>query len=459
MNANSTMRPNILFIIADDHRSEAIHAVGDKVVQTPNLDGLVARGVCFRQHHSMGGMLGGVCVPSRAAIHTGANPFRASVRPRVNDAEGSRTLNPTLPTLPAVLRGAGYHTYATGKWHNDKASFNAGFVDGANLFFGGMSDHWRVPLHAYDPSGAYLPEARTIGGKHSTECFSDAAVQFLQAYNGERPFFLYVAFTAPHDPRTAPPEYAARYDPAALPLPENYLPQHPFDNGDLRTRDERLAPWPRTAEIVRQHLADYYAMISHLDSGVGRILAALQSRADGVNSVVVYSADHGLAVGQHGLMGKQNLYEHSVHIPLLLSGPDLPAGRQIDALTLQYDLFPTLCALTDTPAPATLEGANLLPLVSGERRRVHDSIFSVYKDVQRMVSDGAWKLIRYYHSRAFATGTDCLQLFELTVDPWETHDRSGDRAAQRHLHRLAAELASWQRRLNDPLAGIPVLRA
>jgi len=134
---------------------------------------------------------------------------------------------------------------------------------------------------------------------------------------------------------TAPPEYAARYDPAALPLPENYLPQHPFDNGDLRTRDERLAPWPRTAEIVRQHLADYYAMISHLDSGVGRILAALQSRADGVNSVVVYSADHGLAVGQHGLMGKQNLYEHSVHIPLLLSGPDLPAGRQIDALTLQ----------------------------------------------------------------------------------------------------------------------------
>ncbi len=135
-----------------------------------------------------------------------------------------------LATLPATLRDAGYHTYTVGKWHNDVQSFAEGFRDGSCLFFGGMSDHWGVPIHDFDPSGVYPPEARQVKEAFSTELFTDAAIRFLDEYQRDDPFFLYLAFTAPHDPRTPPGEYADLYDPDHIPLPDNVLPKHPFDN-------------------------------------------------------------------------------------------------------------------------------------------------------------------------------------------------------------------------------------
>lgn len=263
----------------------------------------------------------------------------------------------------------------------------------------------------------------------------------------------------PHDPRTAPREYADRYDPDRISLPPNALLEHPFDNGEMRNRDEQLAPWPRTPDIVRRHIADYYAMISHLDAQIGRVLDALTASGRAENTIIVYTADHGLAVGQHGLMGKQNLYDHSVRIPLILGGPGLPAGQQIHALTALADLFPTLCDLTGTPIPATVESQSLMPLVTGERERVRGHVCAIYKDVQRMVSDGRWKLIRYYQSAGQQVGTDCLQLFHLAEDPWETRDLAGDPRQQDRLRQLARALEDWQRRVGDPLADHPVLLA
>ena len=451
-----TRRPNILLMIADDHRYSAIHACGDPAVQTPVLDRLIEQGVCFDRNYHFGGLVGAVCVPARACLMTGNNPFRALASKDLSDRAGLQTINPHLPTLPEVLRREGYHTHHVGKWHNDKQSFHRSFEGGAKIFFRGMSDHWQVPVQDFDPTGEYPQSAMYIGESFSTEMFGDAAIRFLRDYSKEEPFFLYCAFTAPHDPRVPPPEYAALYNPDDIPLPPNYLPEHPFDNGEMRNRDESLAPWPRTPEIARRHIADYYGMITHLDMKIGQILDALTETGRAADTIVIYTADHGLAVGQHGLLGKQNMYEHSARVPAILRGPSLPAGRRFSALTYTPDLFPTLCDLTGTPVPETVETQSVLPLVRGAQTPWRDHVCGVYKDVQRMVAEERWKLIRYYRSDTSQVGTDRIQLFDLAEDPWERHDLSADPGREAEVSRLAGKLDAWQDWAGDILADVPV---
>jgi len=193
-------------------------------------------------------------------------------------------------------------------------------------------------------------------------------------------------------------------------------------------------------------------MITSLDAQIGRILAALAERGDAANTVVVYTADHGLAVGQHGLLGKQNLYEHSIRVPRIMAGPGLPTGNTVQALTHHADVFPTLCDLAGLTVPSTVEGRSLLPLVTNNDAPWRDSVFAMYKDVQRAVSDGAWKLIRYYRSGDQTVGSDRIQLFHLKNDPWEMHDLAADPAQKERLGGLADEMAAWQRRTGDFLA-------
>src|SRR5262249_50006945 len=163
-----------------------------------------------------------------------------------------------------------------------------------------------------------------------TTMFTDAACDFLLSNVGDAPFFLYVTFTVPHDPRTPAKGYENRYDPAKMPLPKNYMPKHPFNNGEMLVRDEKLLGWPRTQAEVRRELANYYAMITHLDAEVGRIMRTLKDTGRDKNTVVIFTSDHGLAIGSHGLLGKQNLYEHSMRPPLILSGHGIPVGKRSD---------------------------------------------------------------------------------------------------------------------------------
>ncbi|HEV2125479.1 MAG TPA: sulfatase-like hydrolase/transferase [Chloroflexota bacterium] len=464
-------RPNILFIISDDHRYSASRAFGDHVVRTPRIDELVAQGTAFDRTYHFGGLTGGVCVPARACLMAGANPFRALASKDLRDSVGLRTINPTMTTLPEQLRQAGYTTYHVGKWHNDTQSFHRSFDGGAKIFIGGMSDHYRVPVFDFDPSGKYPKSARYEGDKHSTELFGGAAIEFLRDYasgngsgatGGAKPFFLYLAFTAPHDPRTPPPEYAALYPPEEMPLPPNYLPEHPFDNGEMRNRDESLASWPRSPEIVRQHIADYYGMITHLDHWIGRVLDTLAETGMADDTIVVYTADHGLAVGQHGLIGKQNLYEHSARVPCIIRGPGIAAGRRSVSLIHTPDLHPTLCELVGVPTAPTVETHSLVPLLraTGEPppEGPRSYVCQVYKGVQRMVTDGHWKLIRYYHSEERpGVGTDALQLFDLENDPWELTDLSSDPTHAARIRHLASLLDQWQHEVGDPMAGTPVV--
>jgi len=429
-------RPNVLFLFADDQRWDTLHALGNEGVRTPNLDGLVKRGVALTLPYIMGGTQGAICVCSRAMLLTGRSLWHAPDR----CPEG-------LALWTEHFRQAGYTTFGTGKWHNGPASYARGFTAGGNIFFGGMSNHLKVPIYDFDPEGKYPKSAQRAGEKFSSELFSDAAVAFLRGHRGDRPFFLYVAYTSPHDPRMAPEPYAALYPPERMPLPPNFLPEHPFDNGELKVRDEALAPWPRTPEVVRQHLAGYYAMITELDDQVGRVLRVLEETGHADDTIVLFAGDNGLAVGQHGLFGKQSVYEHSVKVPMVLAGPGLARGETRGGFAYMHDVFPTVCDLAGLPIPGTVEGKSLVPVLAGRTKGVRDSVFAAYRNVQRMVRDERWKLIRYT-----VKGDVRRQLFDLEADPWETRDLSGDAAHAATLARLAERLRVWQKETDDPLA-------
>ena len=450
-------RPNIVLIAADDQQHDTIHALGNEVIRTPVLDSLVRRGTSFTRTYVSGGLTPAVCVPSRACLHTGDHSLRACAGRELNVWPGLMSMSPRHRLLGEAFRESGYTTFATGKWHNDRASFVRSFSRGDAIFFGGMSEHDRVPVYDFDPEGEYRKESRRRGQGFSTDIFTDAAAAFLGSYRDEAPFFLYLAYTAPHDPRTAPKPFSELYDPNEIPLPANFMERHPFDNGEMNVRDELLEAIPRDPAAVRRHIAEYYAMVSHLDDRVGRVLHALEDNDRLGDTIVVFTGDHGLALGRHGLMGKQNLYDHSVRVPLVMAGPGIAAGLRVDALTGQPDIFPTLCELCGVTVPDSVSGESLLPLLREPHGIVHDSVFAVYKDLQRMVCDGEWKLIRYYRPEEHNYGTDRVQLFHVSVDPHEIDDLSGDPGARQHLDRLATELRAWQERLGDPWAYRPLL--
>jgi len=458
-----TSRPNIVILVADDHRYESISANGNDDVRTPNLDALAARGSSFDGAHCQGGMHGAGCVPARASLMTGRSIFASTMDPTGRDFARALVIPSRMVTFPQALREAGYDTYAVGKWHNDVASFARSFSDCGPVMFGGMSDHHRVPLRQFDPTGQYPDEEVVVGDGFSTDIFTDAAVNYLSRDHDSAPFCLYVAFTAPHDPRTPPDGY--QVDPRSIALPPNSAPVHPFDNGWMTGRDERLAAWPRSEDEIRQHVADYYGMIAHLDAAVGRIIAALERTGTASETVVIYTADHGLALGQHGLMGKQNLYEHSLRIPLILTGPGIPEGVRSPALVWQGDTTATIRSLAGLPADPTLEGVDLLPVLRGDVPSPRKHIGAAFGYGQRMIRDERYKLIRYsltpasVRGREVTDGSATTQLFDLDTDPWEMANLSSVpemRSVRRHLE---ADLHRWQEEVADPLLNLETSHA
>lgn len=426
--AQGTSRPNVLVLFADDQRADTIGAWGNRHIQTPNLDRLVGRGFSFRNNYCFGSNSGAVCVPSRATLMSGRTWLDVP-----HDLGGVRL-------LPELLREGGYAAFATGKWHNGEPSFLRAFPSGRSVFFGGMADHTKTPV-ADVRDGKVLD--RRVAEKSSTEQFADAAVEFLRGQKGGGPFFCYVAFTAPHDPRNPPEEYRELYYRDRPPLPANFLPQHPFDNGMTKgVRDEDLAAYPRTAEVVGDQLCEYYGHITHLDEQVGRVLSALEDSGHARDTVVIYAADHGLAMGSHGLLGKQSLYEHSMKCPLIVAGPGVPAGGSTRAFTYLFDLFPTICGLAGIALPDRLAGEDLRPIWAGEKGRVRDSAFLPFSGLMRSIRDERWKLIVY-------PPIGRRQLFDLQADPDEMRDLSGNPEHAGEVSRLTTLMRSWQARVGD----------
>lgn len=445
--AKAGNRTNILLLVSDDQRPDTVAALGNKHIRTPVLDRLVREGTAFTRAVCANP----ICTPSRAEIFTGCSGFRSGV------LDFGKPIDPRLATFAGTLQQAGYHTWYVGKWHNDGSPTERGYEASRALYRGGggkwmpedAKDFAGRPVTGYrgwvlqNDRGKLFPEQGVGLTADISARFADAAVELIEQ-DSAKPFFLHVNFSAPHDPLLLPPGFENAYQPGEMPLPTNFLARHPFDHGNFNGRDEQLFAWPRTQAEVQAELAAYYAVISHLDAQVGRILMALERSGKAENTIVIYTSDHGLAVGSHGLRGKQNMYEHTINVPMIWRGPGIPAGRKTDAQVYLREIFPTCCELAQVKIPETVEGKSFARVLAGKQKQHHEYIYGYFRNFQRMVRGDGWKMIEYP-----AIGRQ--QLFDLKNDPAELHDLAADSRRQEKLAELTERLRTWQKAVGDPV--------
>ncbi len=454
--ASGKERPNILFLFTDDQAFSTVNVLNNPEVKTPNMDRLVKRGTTFTHCFNQGAWGGAVCIASRAMLNTGRFLWQCGG----NDCGD-------YPLWGETLGKAGYDTFVTGKWHNREKALNRSFKTigptGGGMY--GSKDSnaeenkakgiVKDPYNRPRPGNSWSPYDKTLTGHwrnvdgkivHSSKLWADTAIDYLgnHAKQSDNPFFMYVAFHAPHDPRQAPKKFVDMYPPDKIKIPPNYVPEHPFDQGDHKLRDEVLAPFPRSKKDVQVHLSEYYAIITHADYQIGRILRALKKSGKADNTIIVFSADHGLAVGQHGLMGKQNQYDHSVRMPYVFSGPGIEAGKKNDALVYLQSAFATTCEMAQVDVPETVQFPSLVPLLQGKTKKGYDSVYGAYRDLQRMVRTDRYKLIRYPHVNE-------VQLFDMKKDPWEMKDLAEDPKYAKRVKELDVDLRRWMKETGDKL--------
>ena len=435
----SKTQPNVLFILTDDQRYDTIHALGNPYINTPNLDQLCKDGMAFTNAHIPGGTVGAVCMPSRAMLHTGRNLYSLC-----NDG---KIIPPEHALMGETFKNNGYTTFGTGKWHNGTEGYRRSFCDGDEIFFGGMWDHWNVPTYEFKKDGVYdkvvnasfspyftnkLTSSRATHinmGVHSTDLFTDTAIKRLEEYDKKDPFFMYVAYMAPHDPRTMPKPFNTMYDPDKMPL-ECFAGEH-FHYGVEDVRDEIIEAYPRKASAVKQHIADYFGMISHLDSRIGDLISLLKRKGLYENTIIVFTGDNGLAVGRHGLMGKQSCYEHSIRVPLIFKGPGIPKDTKQDGYCYLYDIFPTLCSLCNIEVPESVEGIGFSEAFEHPGAVTRETIYAAFSDKVRTIKDGRYKLIEYRFQKVAVT-----QLFDLENDPLEAYNLAENPDYASHRERL-----------------------
>ena len=442
-------RPNFLVIVSDDQRPDTIRALGNSQIETPNLDRLVREGMTFTRATCAFPL----CVPSRAEILTGATSFKNGV------PFGGGRLKPDMVFWADTLRDGGYHTWYSGKWMNDGSPKTRGYDETSGLFSGGGAGaEGKKPRYARkgrlvtgyrgwtfktNDGKPELEKGIGLVGKTS-QYIADGAIALLER-KPEKPFFLHVNFTAPHDPLVIPPGYAGKYDPAKISLPTNFKPRHPFDHGNFEGRDEKLLPWPRTEDDVRDEIAAYYAVIDDMDAQIGRILKTLKDIGQYENTVVIFSSDHGLALGSHGLMGKQNMYEHSIGVPFIIAGPGIARGTRSEAQIYLRDMYPTTCELAGIAIPDSVESKSIVPVLQGKTQEIHEAVFGYFHNYQRMIRTDRWKLIYYPHLKKH-------QLFDLKNDADELVDLSSKREHREVLDRMSVKMNEWFREQGDPLS-------
>ncbi len=440
-------KPNILLLFADDQCFDTIAELGNKEVITPNLDRLARRGVSFSNAYNMGGWNGAICVASRTMMNTGRFIWRAhAVDDTLNqESESGRMFS-------QLLGQAGYETYISGKWH---VKLDADKVyDHVEHIRPGMPKDTPASYGRPNDKGDWQPWDESLGGfweggKHWSEVLADDGSQFLQtASKSDKPFFMYLAFNAPHDPRQAPREFVEKYDRSQLAIPINFLPENPFmeEMGAGKSlRDEKLAPWPRTHASVQLHRQEYYALITHLDEQIGKILAELERTGQADNTYIVMTADHGLACGRHGLLGKQSMFEHSMKAPLLVVGPGIPQGKRIDTPVYVQDFMATALDWAAIEKPEHVEFKSLMPLIEGQSDQQYPLIYGAYEmKKQRMVRNGNHKLIYYPAAEKY-------MLFDVVNDPHEVQDLSESPDHSQLLASLKVDLQTIMTAMDDPM--------
>jgi arylsulfatase A-like enzyme len=411
--------PNVLFLFADDMRADSIAALGDAQVVTPHLDRLVQRGFTIQNAYCLGSNMGAVCLPSRNMLLSGRAYFR--YQPTTPPFKVVGAADPAGPNFPRVFNDAGYVTYHYGKKGNTAPAIQSLFQVNRTL--------------------ANDDEERRSG--EPGQLIVDDALEFLQQDRGGRPFCMYLAFGNPHDPRGAAAQYLEQYQPARLKLWPNVLPQHPFDNGEMTVRDEQLLPWPRTEGDIRRTVHEYYATITGLDHHIGRLLERLDQLGLTESTIIVFSADHGIAIGSHGLLGKQNLYDHSMRVPMVFAGPGIEHGRS-PAMMYLLDVGATLFDLAGLPVPSDRDGRSAAPVIRRQAREHRRELLLAYRDVQRAYRDHRWKLMRYPQ-------VNVTQLFDLERDPDERVNLAESTEGLAMVTQLRARMEALQQSLGDHL--------
>jgi arylsulfatase A-like enzyme len=428
------LRPNLVVLLSDDHRWDALGAAGNPAVVTPVMDRMARDGVYFRQATVSVSQ----CHPVRASLITGLPSWLHGVYSTKIQAPGVEETLCRRPTVTGLLRDAGYRTVLVGKWHLPAPPAECGFAEVRTwLPEGGAEYHDPLLVHGS------AHEHETVPG-FTQEIFTDDAVSFLHGEAAKAgPFLLWLGYTAPHAPYEPNPEriqalYAGR-------------------------RDDELRPPGFPRDVKANDWRHYDEAVSSLDEQIGRVLAALRETGLDKRTVVVLLGDNGYMMGERGIGGpdsgadgKQVPYESSLRVPFILLGPGLPKPRVSDLPVSSLDLPPTLLALAGVPAPGSWPGRNLLAALAG-KIEIREA-FAEWSDEQsekfggvafRAVRTPAHKLILWKDP---ARGDE---LYDLAADPAETHNLIADPGAQELRRDLRSRLLAWMQRNGDPALAWP----
>ncbi len=443
-------KPNIIFLFSDDQSFKMIHALGNKEIITPTMDKLVEEGVTFTHTYNMGGWNGAICVASRAMIISGRSIWRAK---QISD---NYSKNEDIDkTLPRLMQTAGYDTYMTGKWHvqaKPKEIFN----HVGHVFRGmpnGTPEGYNRPQHVNDT--VWKPWKKAFGGywkggKHWSELVKDDAVSFIDStVQKEAPFFMYIAFNAPHDPRQSPKKYVDMYPLDNIDIPKSFMPLYPYAEtmgAGKNLRDEKLAPFPRTEHAIKVNRQEYYAIISHLDDQLKDIIETLEKKGLKENTYIFFTSDHGLACGEHGLMGKQNMYDHSIRVPLMVVGPNIPKGKKIESDIYLQDIMASVLEIAGVQKPTYVEFNSFMDLAKGTKTESkYNAIYGAFKkESQRMIRKNNHKLILYPKSQK-------ILLYNLENDPLELNNIADNPSNFEKIKAMLTDLIQLQKDMGDDL--------
>jgi arylsulfatase A-like enzyme len=478
--AGRSGRPNIIFIMSDDHAAQAIGAYGSRVNTTPNIDRLAREGALLTSVFATNS----ICTPSRAAILTGQYSHLNGVT-MFNRFDSSRT------TVPRLLQEAGYYTGMMGKWH--LGSDPVGF------------DRWEIlPGQGayFDPVFYTATGEKTYTGRYATDVITDLAIEFVEGRPRNKPFFLMMHHKAPHRPwqpaETHAAHFSSRHIPEPVTLWDSYATRSDalHENrqrvaADLNNRDLKLTPpaglagqeltnWllikPDTVTLeqdgkrvtltgealarwkYQRFMQDYLATVQSVDDSVGRIVTMLDKTGLARNTLVVYTSDQGFFLGEHGLFDKRFMYEESIRMPFVARWPAaIKPGTRSDALALNVDFAPTFLEAAGLPAPAGMQGRSLLPLFRG--RAPSDWRTSMYYRYYHDPGDhntrAHYGVRTRTHKLIYFWKKDQWELFDLVNDPYELHNLYGQPGLDSLTGSLKQELARLKREVrdDDQLAG------
>ena len=408
-------RPNILFILPDQLRSQALGCMGNPDCKTPNIDRMASEGLVLPNSFANTP----VCCPARANMLTGTYAHRNGMV--ANDLR----LRESQLTIADEFASAGYRTGYIGKWHLDGGPRMPGFVPpgprrhGFQFWAANECAHTHFNTQYFRDTPDPIPVK-----KYEAEAWTDIALDFIK--ETRQPYFLMVSMGPPHDPYKAPPEFAKMYDPAKLTMRPNY-------------QSGPGVPGP-------QQIAEYYGNVSAIDQQVGRLLAAADE-----NTLVLLSSDHGDMLGSEGQRLKRKPWEESIRVPGIIRYPAaVRAGRRSDAFFTHVDFAPTLLSLCGIKPPGRMQGADLSGVVLGKSDKAPGSaFFQIFGPFQGDGTDEGWRGVRTSRYLYARYETKPWLLYDLDKDPYEMHNLLDDPGSQGLLKEMESRLTAWMNQTGD----------